>query len=359
MHPSIALWPCIGGCVCAGSARQRHSEEGQGRQGRCVERACSCWPHARMHTHPWPPRPPSCTTLQQGLQACAPSCCFMPASTVCPCTLGPARVLIHSCNCLARLEPADVQPNPLKALVAGVQSVGCGVDFTVWLAGGKLYSAGMGQYGVLGDGIDHSYNAKDCGCPCMHACPWGLACLPPPACPSAAPAAAARSVCLQRVCLQRGCAAPSSAQGATAYIGHACWAAPCQAARCSAALKLGSAGLQGLLPRSQCQYAAACPHPPPPTPPHPLQPPSRSCTSPYPHPGWWGHSPTSTSPRWQWASSMSSPWTIRWVGAGRGRGRGRMPSGTHACARSCTHAGRYVCAPRATKVLALHGQSLT
>lgn len=25
-------------------------------------------------------------------------------------------------------------------------------------------AAGHGQYGVLGDGVDHSYNAKDCEC---------------------------------------------------------------------------------------------------------------------------------------------------------------------------------------------------
>jgi len=35
---------------------------------------------------------------------------------------------------------------------------------TRWIANGQLYSAGSPQYGQLGDGSDHSYNAKDCEC---------------------------------------------------------------------------------------------------------------------------------------------------------------------------------------------------
>lgn len=77
------------------------------------------------------------------------------------CLLGTCHSWQPLLHCPA-LPSADVQPTPLKALVAGVQNVGCGVDFTVWLGGGKLFTAGNGQYGVLGDGADHSYNAKDC-----------------------------------------------------------------------------------------------------------------------------------------------------------------------------------------------------
>ena len=39
--------------------------------------------------------------------------------------------------------------------------VGCGVDFTVWLCDGKVWSAGCPQYGQLGHGTDNSYNAAD------------------------------------------------------------------------------------------------------------------------------------------------------------------------------------------------------
>ena len=37
----------------------------------------------------------------------------------------------------------------------------CGVDFTIWIANGKAMGAGCPQYGQLGDGSDHAYNAKD------------------------------------------------------------------------------------------------------------------------------------------------------------------------------------------------------
>jgi hypothetical protein len=39
--------------------------------------------------------------------------------------------------------------------------VSCGVDFTIWIANGKAMGAGSPQYGQLGDGTDHAYNAKD------------------------------------------------------------------------------------------------------------------------------------------------------------------------------------------------------
>eukprot|EP00210_Caulerpa_lentillifera_P003293 g3144.t1 len=49
---------------------------------------------------------------------------------------------------------------PAEALVVkNCTSVACGAEFTLWLCDGKLYAAGNPQYGVLGDGSDHMYNA--------------------------------------------------------------------------------------------------------------------------------------------------------------------------------------------------------
>ncbi len=56
---------------------------------------------------------------------------------------------------------ADILTSPVKALVEGANTVSCGNDFTVWLCDGKLHAAGNPQYGQLGDGSDHEYNAKD------------------------------------------------------------------------------------------------------------------------------------------------------------------------------------------------------
>eukprot|EP00201_Polytomella_parva_P011934 CAMPEP_0175059402 /NCGR_PEP_ID=MMETSP0052_2-20121109/12413_1 /TAXON_ID=51329 ORGANISM="Polytomella parva, Strain SAG 63-3" /NCGR_SAMPLE_ID=MMETSP0052_2 /ASSEMBLY_ACC=CAM_ASM_000194 /LENGTH=477 /DNA_ID=CAMNT_0016324949 /DNA_START=27 /DNA_END=1457 /DNA_ORIENTATION=- len=56
----------------------------------------------------------------------------------------------------------DLLLTPTRCLVPGaVTQVACGVDFSLWLCDQKVYAAGCGQYGVLGDGSDHSYNAKD------------------------------------------------------------------------------------------------------------------------------------------------------------------------------------------------------
>ena len=59
---------------------------------------------------------------------------------------------------------AELLLSPVKALVSGCTSVACGAEFTMWLCEGKLYSAGCPQYGQLGHGTDHEYNAKDCAC---------------------------------------------------------------------------------------------------------------------------------------------------------------------------------------------------
>jgi alpha-tubulin suppressor-like RCC1 family protein len=52
--------------------------------------------------------------------------------------------------------PARVQK------ISDCTAVACGAEFTMWLCDGKLWSAGGSQYGQLGHGTDHEYNAKDC-----------------------------------------------------------------------------------------------------------------------------------------------------------------------------------------------------
>ncbi|KAI7839928.1 hypothetical protein COHA_006322 [Chlorella ohadii] len=55
----------------------------------------------------------------------------------------------------------DQALTPHLALVSKATKVGCGVDFTVWLCDGKVWTAGCPQYGQLGHGTDSSYNAAD------------------------------------------------------------------------------------------------------------------------------------------------------------------------------------------------------
>lgn len=55
----------------------------------------------------------------------------------------------------------DMALTPQLSLVSKCSKVGCGVDFTMWLCEGKLWSAGCPQYGQLGHGTDNSYNAAD------------------------------------------------------------------------------------------------------------------------------------------------------------------------------------------------------
>lgn len=55
----------------------------------------------------------------------------------------------------------ELQLSPVKALIEDATAVSCGLDFTAWLCDGKVYCAGNPQYGQLGDGSDHMYNAKD------------------------------------------------------------------------------------------------------------------------------------------------------------------------------------------------------
>ncbi|KAI8472900.1 MAG: regulator of chromosome condensation 1/beta-lactamase-inhibitor protein II [Monoraphidium minutum] len=59
--------------------------------------------------------------------------------------------------------PDDLQLAPVKCAVEAATDVACGADYSLWLVGegGRVWSAGYPQYGQLGDGDDHMYNAKD------------------------------------------------------------------------------------------------------------------------------------------------------------------------------------------------------
>lgn len=55
----------------------------------------------------------------------------------------------------------EIIMEPVQALVSDCTMVSCGSEFTMWLCSEKLYGAGLPQYGQLGDGTDHEYNAKE------------------------------------------------------------------------------------------------------------------------------------------------------------------------------------------------------
>ena len=57
---------------------------------------------------------------------------------------------------------AELILSPVAASVSDCNDVACGVEFTMWLCDGKVFSAGLPQYGQLGHNTDHEYNAKDC-----------------------------------------------------------------------------------------------------------------------------------------------------------------------------------------------------
>ncbi|DBB10767.1 hypothetical protein WJX82_005865 [Trebouxia sp. C0006] len=59
--------------------------------------------------------------------------------------------------------------SPVLASVSNCDDVSCGVEFTMWLCDGKVFSAGLPQYGQLGHNTDHEYNAKDSSVKLMYA----------------------------------------------------------------------------------------------------------------------------------------------------------------------------------------------
>ncbi len=75
---------------------------------------------------------------------------------------------MHGLNLV--VHAAELIQSPVLASVSNCSDVSCGVEFTMWLCHGKLFSAGLPQYGQLGHNTDHEYNAKDCepSCTCMY-----------------------------------------------------------------------------------------------------------------------------------------------------------------------------------------------
>eukprot|EP00250_Pteridium_aquilinum_P008105 c17674_g1_i1 orf=342-2063(+) len=58
----------------------------------------------------------------------------------------------------------EIESAPVKCLVSKATHVACGAEFTVWLSsipGATILTAGLPQYGQLGHGTDHQYNAKE------------------------------------------------------------------------------------------------------------------------------------------------------------------------------------------------------
>lgn len=55
----------------------------------------------------------------------------------------------------------DTLLTPQLSAVSKCVKASCGAEFTMWMCDGKLYSAGLPQYGQLGHGDDHQYNASD------------------------------------------------------------------------------------------------------------------------------------------------------------------------------------------------------
>ena len=92
--------------------------------------------------------------------------CKRPATNVQNCPphfLGWRNTALSSATSQSRLLcAAELLLHPEETKVTGCTQAACGAEFTMWVCSGKLYSAGNPQYGVLGHGTDHEYNAKDC-----------------------------------------------------------------------------------------------------------------------------------------------------------------------------------------------------
>lgn len=55
----------------------------------------------------------------------------------------------------------DILLTPERSIISDATAVSCGAEFTMWICSGKLWAAGLPQYGQLGDGFDHQYNTSD------------------------------------------------------------------------------------------------------------------------------------------------------------------------------------------------------
>lgn len=101
---------------------------------------------------------PSTAPAAGARQAACRQCSTPPA-------LATAAALITTSCCPC----TDLQLTPSKCLVEKCSAVAAGAEFSMWLCDGQLWAGGLPQYGQLGDGDDHEYNAKDCGWP-----GWGM-----------------------------------------------------------------------------------------------------------------------------------------------------------------------------------------
>ena len=80
------------------------------------------------------------------------------------------------------MQPAELIQSPVLASVSNCDDVSCGVEFTMWLCDGKVFSAGLPQYGQLGHNTDHEYNAKDCEHPLTCRLQWHMPVMLPVVC---------------------------------------------------------------------------------------------------------------------------------------------------------------------------------
>ena len=64
---------------------------------------------------------------------------------------------------IAKTKPKedDNRLKPVQCAVSDCTAAACGAEFTMWICKGKLFSAGMPQYGQLGHGTDGEYNKAD------------------------------------------------------------------------------------------------------------------------------------------------------------------------------------------------------
>ena len=106
-------------------------------------------------------RGPHCWQSMKGWLSCKRPATYMQN---CPAQLlGWRNTALSSATSQSRLlYAAELLLHPEEAKVTGCTQAACGAEFTMWVCSGKLYSAGNPQYGVLGHGTDHEYNAKDC-----------------------------------------------------------------------------------------------------------------------------------------------------------------------------------------------------
>lgn len=65
---------------------------------------------------------------------------------------------------------AELVTKPAKAVIVSASKVAAGLDFTMWLCNGRVFSAGNPQFGQLGHNSDHEYNASDCEARAPRAC---------------------------------------------------------------------------------------------------------------------------------------------------------------------------------------------